>query len=89
MRQQVTTTDQDTAEVGEEPLITLKTFRSGAALGWHPEKWSDEVFFGWNLVADGYDKPTPQQPTSQPQHVIQLGDRLQVLSTRKGPFHVA
>lgn len=45
---QVTCTDQDTAEVGEEPLVTLKEFRSSAALGWQMSKSS--VFFGWNLV---------------------------------------
>ncbi len=45
---QVTCTDQDTAEVGKEPLVTLKTFRSSAALGWDMSK--SAVFFGWNIV---------------------------------------
>ena len=45
---QVTCTDQDTAEVGKEPLITLKEFRSSAALGWQMPK--SAVFFGWNIV---------------------------------------
>ncbi|DBB02428.1 TPA: hypothetical protein ACH3X3_011428 [Trebouxia sp. C0006] len=44
----VTCTDQDTAEVGKEPLVTLKTFRSSAALGWDMSK--SAVFFGWNIV---------------------------------------
>ena len=46
--EQVTCTDQDTAEVGKEPLVTLKEFRSSAALRWQMSKSS--VFFGWNLV---------------------------------------
>lgn len=44
----MTCTDQDTAEVGKEPLVTLKTFRSSAALGWDMSK--SAVFFGWNIV---------------------------------------
>lgn len=34
--------------MGQEPLVTLKKFRSSAALGWQMSKKS--VFFGWNLV---------------------------------------
>lgn len=45
---QVTCTDQDTAEVGKEPLVTLKQFRSNAALGWQLSNAA--VYFGWNLV---------------------------------------
>lgn len=45
---QVTCTDQDTAEVGKEPLVTLKKFRSSAALGWDMSK--SAVYFGWNIV---------------------------------------
>lgn len=45
---QVTCTDQETAEVGEEPLVTLREFRSSAALGWQMPK--SAVFFGWNIV---------------------------------------
>jgi len=44
----VTCTDQETAEVGKEPLITLKTFRSSTALGWDMPKAA--VFFGGNIV---------------------------------------
>ena len=44
----MTCTDQETAEVGKEPLITLKTFRSSDALGWQMSK--SAVFFGWNIV---------------------------------------
>lgn len=45
---QVTCTDQETAEVGKEPLVTLKEFRSSTALGWQMPK--SAVFFGWNIV---------------------------------------
>lgn len=45
---QVTCTDQDTGEVGKEPLLTLKEFRSSAALSWQLSP--SAVFFGWNLV---------------------------------------
>lgn len=44
----VTCTDQDTGEVGKEPLLTLKEFRSSAALSWQLSP--SAVFFGWNLV---------------------------------------
>eukprot|EP00238_Polyblepharides_amylifera_P008904 CAMPEP_0196581332 /NCGR_PEP_ID=MMETSP1081-20130531/33664_1 /TAXON_ID=36882 /ORGANISM="Pyramimonas amylifera, Strain CCMP720" /LENGTH=261 /DNA_ID=CAMNT_0041901531 /DNA_START=330 /DNA_END=1112 /DNA_ORIENTATION=+ len=46
-RCKMTTTNQETGEVGNEPLSTLVKFRSGARLGWKPDKWSQEVFFGW------------------------------------------
>ena len=43
---QVTTTDQETAEVGKEPLMTLGTFRSGKQLGWSAlASWKHEVRF--------------------------------------------
>lgn len=49
---QVTTTDQETGEVGKEPLMTLGKFRSGRLLGWSAlASWKHEVFFGWNLAA--------------------------------------
>ena len=41
---QVTTTDQDTAEVGKEPLMTLGTFRSGKHLDWTAlDSWRHEA----------------------------------------------
>ena len=67
---QVTCTDQETAEVGDEPLKTLKSFRSSDALGWDMSKAS--VFFGWNIV--------PKQ-----QGVIKLYDDIQVLRHRTKP----
>lgn len=45
---QVTCVDQATAEVGKEPLHTLKEFRSSKALDW--DMGPHSVFFGWNLV---------------------------------------
>lgn len=48
----MTCTDQATGEVGNEPLITLREFRSSAALGWDMPK--SAVFFGWNLVPQTY-----------------------------------
>jgi hypothetical protein len=41
----VTTTDQQTAERGTEPLTTLATFRRNADTG--------KVYFGWNLIPEG------------------------------------
>lgn len=66
--EQVTCTDQDTAEVGKEPLVTLKEFRSSAALGWQMPKSS--VFFGWNLVPIVEGK-------------IQVNDDIEVIQRRK------
>jgi hypothetical protein len=40
----VTTTDQQTAVRGKEPLKTLATFRRGAETG--------KVYFGWNLIPE-------------------------------------
>jgi hypothetical protein len=40
----VTTTDQQTAARGTEPLTTLATFRRGADTG--------KVYFGWNLIPE-------------------------------------
>jgi hypothetical protein len=40
----VTTTDQETAEVGKEPLMTLGTFRSGKHLDWTAlDSWRHEA----------------------------------------------
>jgi hypothetical protein len=48
---QVTTTDQATGAVGQEPLKTLKSFRTGKLLDWVPEpSWRHEVYFGWHMV---------------------------------------
>lgn len=64
----MTCTDQDTAEVGQEPLVTLKEFRSSAALGW---QLSDKaVFFGWNLVPIVQGK-------------LQINDDIEVVKRRK------
>lgn len=48
---QVTTTDQATGAVGQEPLKTLKSFRTGKLLDWVPEpSWRHEVYFGWHMA---------------------------------------
>ena len=51
---QITTTNQTTAEVGQEPLRELRSFRSGALLNWLPEPWwRNEVYLGWHTVRLG------------------------------------
>lgn len=51
-RCKVTTIDQETAEEGKEPLVTLGQFRSGKVLGWAAQRksWTHDVFFGWNAA---------------------------------------
>ena len=56
MKMQITTTNQTTAEVGQEPLRELRSFRSGALLNWVPEPWwRNEVYLGWHTVRSGMD----------------------------------
>lgn len=57
-RSQVTTIDQETAEVSKatEPLRTLGKYRSGRLLGWNADtKWRGLVFFG-----ESYRHPSPE-----------------------------
>ncbi|CAK0788023.1 hypothetical protein CVIRNUC_011245 [Coccomyxa viridis] len=69
-RCKVITTNQATAEVGKEPLVTLMSFRSGKALGWTAaDQWRNAVFFGWNLGADATG-------------MVAVGDELTVTKTR-------
>eukprot|EP01023_Acetabularia_acetabulum_P034664 TRINITY_DN32577_c0_g2_i2.p1 TRINITY_DN32577_c0_g2~~TRINITY_DN32577_c0_g2_i2.p1 ORF type:complete len:312 (-),score=38.26 TRINITY_DN32577_c0_g2_i2:1006-1941(-) len=54
-RCKVTTINQTEGKgAGQEPLKSLRKFRSGAALGWSQKEqfkdWKNEIFFGWNLV---------------------------------------
>jgi hypothetical protein len=39
----------------KEPVATMRTFRSGKALGlpyqWHKNSWADEIFFGQNVYS--------------------------------------
>ncbi|KAK9839441.1 hypothetical protein WJX81_002347 [Elliptochloris bilobata] len=50
-RCKITTTNQTTAEVGQEPLRELRSFRSGTLLKWIPEPWwRNEVYLGWHTV---------------------------------------
>eukprot|EP00884_Botryococcus_braunii_P010638 jgi/Botrbrau1/19576/Bobra.0035s0061.1 len=70
-RCKVTQTDQETGEVGREPLVTLGTFRSGRVLGWSAlPSWNKAVFFGWNLV--------PQTVGDR----LSVGDPVQILKQR-------
>jgi hypothetical protein len=51
---QMTTVDQNLADEPDEqkePLMTLRTYRSGAALRGFPPKWKDDVFMGYVWVA--------------------------------------
>ena len=53
---QITTTNQTTAKVGQEPLRELRSFRSGAIMNWLPEPWwRNEVYLGWHTVRSGTD----------------------------------
>ena len=73
-RCKVTTIDQATGEEGQEPLRSLSSFRSGAALGWKEpgggDSWRAQVFFGFNAVAEAAGGS------------LAVGDALHVLSTR-------
>ena len=77
-RCKVTTIDQATGVDGMEPLRTLSSFRSGAALGWVNKEpggasWRAQAFFGWNLVF--------AQPPA-PGAVLSVGDAVRVLARR-------
>jgi uncharacterized protein YcbX len=77
-RCKVTTIDQATGVDGMEPLRTLSSFRSGAALGWANAEpggasWHAQVFFGWNLVL-----ALPPAPGA----VLAVGDVVHVLARR-------
>ncbi|PNH06437.1 MOSC domain-containing protein 2, mitochondrial [Tetrabaena socialis] len=52
-RCKITTTNQATGEVGDEPLDTLSTIRSGKVLGWNKDQktWTHQVLFGWMVVS--------------------------------------
>lgn len=51
-RCKITTTDQKTAEVGTEPLQTLRTFRAGSLLANNIRNMRSDVFFGQNVVCE-------------------------------------
>eukprot|EP00775_Hariotina_reticulata_P009816 gene9816-9974_t len=57
-RCKVTTVNQDTAEVGDEPLHTLGCFRAGADIKWAEGRkaWQHAVFFGWDAVVEQQGK---------------------------------
>ncbi|GLI62495.1 hypothetical protein VaNZ11_005127 [Volvox africanus] len=68
-RCKVTTINQATAKLGDEPLETLGTIRSGKVLGWNQTRksWTHAVFFGWNVV-------------TRTAGVVSVGDRLTITS---------
>ncbi len=54
---QITTTNQTTAAVGQEPLRVLQTFRSGKLLKWFPgSALRHDVYFGWHMVCSTVHK---------------------------------
>ena len=76
-RCKVTTINQTTGEEGQqEPLRSLSSFRSGAALGWkepgaaaNVDAWRTQVFFGFNACVETGG-------------TLAVGDAVQVLATR-------
>eukprot|EP00201_Polytomella_parva_P003747 CAMPEP_0175085424 /NCGR_PEP_ID=MMETSP0052_2-20121109/28653_1 /TAXON_ID=51329 ORGANISM="Polytomella parva, Strain SAG 63-3" /NCGR_SAMPLE_ID=MMETSP0052_2 /ASSEMBLY_ACC=CAM_ASM_000194 /LENGTH=320 /DNA_ID=CAMNT_0016357429 /DNA_START=50 /DNA_END=1012 /DNA_ORIENTATION=- len=65
-RCKIPTIDLVTGEEGDEPTDTLKTFRSGKALGWNlsQKSWTNCVFFGWNIcLLDPIFPPRPHPLT--------------------------
>eukprot|EP00884_Botryococcus_braunii_P008328 jgi/Botrbrau1/17497/Bobra.0054s0077.2 len=75
-RCKITTTDQATGEVGEEPLKSLNVLRSGKALGWdkalpHIRELHPKVFFGYHCIVKGKGG------------VISVGDEVEVREERK------
>eukprot|EP00271_Cylindrocystis_brebissonii_P004963 TRINITY_DN16926_c0_g1_i1.p1 TRINITY_DN16926_c0_g1~~TRINITY_DN16926_c0_g1_i1.p1 ORF type:complete len:371 (+),score=50.60 TRINITY_DN16926_c0_g1_i1:189-1301(+) len=72
-RCKVTTTCQETAAVGSEPLETLKTFRAGPELGL-PKEFKCEVIFGMNVVCEM--KPFV---LLRPSTVVSVGDKITVV----------
>lgn len=82
-RCKVTTIDQATGVDGTEPLRSLSSFRSGAALGWANSEpggasWRAQVFFGWNLVRD----EEPHGALDAGGAVLAVGDAVHVLARR-------
>ena len=73
-RCKVTTIDQISLAEGQEPLRSLSSFRSGAALGWREpgggDAWRAQVFFGENACVEAAGG------------TISVGDAVRVLSRR-------
>eukprot|EP00898_Chlorokybus_atmophyticus_P001596 jgi/Chlat1/2437/Chrsp17S02681 len=75
-RCKVTTTDQETGEVGKEPLQTLRVFRTVEKLGLKGPGYSaKEVCFAQNAVVDSITD------RSSNTHMIHVGDSLTILTT--------
>lgn len=61
----MTTVDQETGEIGEEPLKTLNEFRKGSDIEGAPPGMMSKVFFGWNAITKDYG-------------IINVGDKLSI-----------
>jgi uncharacterized protein YcbX len=71
-RCKITTTDQSTAEVGQEPLVTLRTFRAGPHLS-SLHDMRNGAFFGQNLTCD--ESLLPHNGTHP---ILRVGDAIHV-----------
>jgi hypothetical protein len=69
---QITTTDQSTAEVGEEPLVTLRTFRAGPHLS-SLHDMRNGAYFGQNLTCN--ESLLPHNGTHP---ILRVGDAIHV-----------
>ncbi|KAJ7571330.1 hypothetical protein O6H91_01G159500 [Diphasiastrum complanatum] len=72
-RCKVTTTDQETGEVGQEPLVTLRTFRNGQLLS-SVKNMKNQVYFGQNIVCEN-----SFVSSIEPRPIVAIGDKICVL----------
>lgn len=63
--------DNASMDPDNQPTKTMKSFRSGKAIGFGKESWQKEIFFGQNLDHASLDSG-----------VIRVGDKLKVISSR-------
>ncbi|GAQ87885.1 hypothetical protein KFL_003850060 [Klebsormidium nitens] len=80
-RCKVTTTDQATAEVGKEPLVTLGKIRHGKQLEL-PRPLQGGVYFGMNMVADALT-------SGQSSATVGVGDVAEVVTQLPVGVHMA
>jgi uncharacterized protein YcbX len=71
-RCKITTTDQSTAEVGKEPLVTLRTFHAGKHLS-SLHDMRNEAYFGQHLICD--ESLLPHNGTHP---ILRVGDAIHV-----------
>ncbi|CAM6097995.1 unnamed protein product [Calypogeia fissa] len=69
-RCKVTTTNQTTAEVGKEPLESMRSFRLGQLLSPAPQM-KGQVYFGQNVVFDSRDGAESTVAVGDEVHVLQ------------------